>query len=438
MKQLNEMNTTEKVQLIEKAYNLMNAENSFRSFLSMGRDAMNAEWFSARGISEKWDVHYTTFFKQFFTEGAKYFIGTLFEEQPIDSFAQALVGRLNGSLTSDELPAPTQQGTKILGQIGRGYEVAEAMEVRSDKKQTSAMFNLMLPLDEMVTSAVNQQIEEMGLLHGIAERIKEEAAKLRPNFIQIGERKPVEIKGTVHASFKKALRNCVRFGQTYIAGPAGTGKTTLAGQIAEALELPYGHISCTAGMSEAHLLGRMDAHGNYLTSEFVTIYENGGVFLFDEIDAADSNTLLIINSALANGHMSVPNRKDKPFAKRHKDFVCIAAANTWGFGSNEYVGRNQMDAATLDRFAGSQLFVDYDTDLEKEISKEFPGVATVIWRIRENVKQNRIRRVVSTRAIINGVIARKDGDSLKEYLNDFTIAWTAEERSKAMAGLLGD
>jgi cobaltochelatase CobS len=295
------------------------------------------------------------------------------------------------------------------------------------------MFNLMLPLDEMVEAAVNNHIEESGVLKNIEQRIKDEAAKLRPTVIQISDRKPVTISGKLHKAFKKALKNCIRYKQTFISGPAGTGKTTLASQIAKALELPYGHISCTAGMSEAHLLGRMDAHGNYLPSEFVTIYENGGVFLFDEMDAADSNTMLIINSALANGHMSVPNRKDQPFAKRHKDFYCIAAANTWGFGSNEYAGRNILDAATLDRFAGSQLFVDYDMELEAEISKDHPEVANAIWKIRAKVKENRIRRVVSTRAIVNGVIALADGDSIAEYLSDFTVSWTEEERKKAFS-----
>ena len=78
---------------------------------------------------------------------------------------------------------------------------------------------------------------------------------------------------------------------------------------------------------------------------------NGGVFLFDEIDAADANVLLVVNSALANGRMSVPSRHDQPVAKKHSEFVCIAAANTFGRGADRvYVGRNELDEATLDRF----------------------------------------------------------------------------------------
>ena len=50
--------------------------------------------------------------------------------------------------------------------------------------------------------------------------------------------------------------------------------------------------------------------------------------------------------------------------------MILAAANTWGRGGDQqYVGRNQLDAATLDRFVLSTLHVDYDTDLERDIAQ---------------------------------------------------------------------
>lgn len=128
-------------------------------------------------------------------------------------------------------------------------------------------------------------------------------------------------------------------------------------------------------MSEAHLLGRMLFDGEYVESDFVRLYENGGVFLFDEIDAADANTLLVINSALANGYMSVPNRKEKQRAERHENFICIVAGNTWGKGSVEYAGRNRLDSAFMDRFTVAKLEIDYDTDLEGKIAGDHAYVA---------------------------------------------------------------
>ncbi|MCH7728630.1 MAG: hypothetical protein IH991_19420, partial [Planctomycetes bacterium] len=72
--------------------------------------------------------------------------------------------------------------------------------------------------------------------------------------------------------------------------------------------------------------------------------------------------LVVVNAALANGHLRLP---DGTTVDRHADFVCAAAANTFGTGADrQYVGRNQLDAATLDRFAACRLAFDYDVDLE--------------------------------------------------------------------------
>jgi hypothetical protein len=269
----------------------------------------------------------------------------------------------------------------------------------------------------------------------ISEIVDARLKLLRPNQIIVNGAAPVKIEGRVHVAFKECLKLIMIEKQLFISGPAGTGKTTLASQLATALKVRYGFISCTAGMSEAHLLGRMTADGSYVSTSFIECYENGGVFLFDEVDAADPNTMLIINSALANGNLSVPNRQTRPQANRHEEFYCVCAANTWGTGSNEYAGRNILDAAFLDRFTGSRLEVGYDTSLEKEIGAEYPQVYNTIWTIRKNVQDSRIRRVVSTRAIVSGVRAMKAGYTLKEYISRFMTGWTKEEQAKATMGV---
>jgi cobaltochelatase CobS len=458
------------IEFVKGAYAGMDAVNMLRSFMSIGRDALQADWFSARGILERTERDYRYFFKCFFDASTVSYIANLFSPEQIESFSNALYAKVvsmdedtkaqfinvahkvvNGNeilasirgVKVDTAPAPKKEVFEVIEHIP-AQEISEVKEtieaapakVEFKKDHASASFNLMLPLSEMIDSAVIDYVEnKSGLLANVQKRIEAEAAKLRPNYIQIGERPAVEVKGRMHSAFKKALMLANLERQIFIAGEAGTGKTTLAAQIAEALALRFGHISCTAGMSEAHLLGRMDAHGNYLQSQFVDLYENGGVFLFDEVDAADSNTMLIINSALANGYMSVPNRKDAPTAKRHKDFICVCAANTWGFGSNEYAGRNILDATFLDRFTGSRLVVSYDMDLEQEIGKDFPEIVKAVWTIRENVKKHRIRRVVSTRAIVSGVRQRLAGIALGEFIDTFLTGWTAEEIKKAKEGI---
>lgn len=261
--------------------------------------------------------------------------------------------------------------------------------------------------------------------------LKAEVQKLKPTMVSIkGRASTGEIKGRTHKKFKDAVFLCEQERQLMMVGPAGSGKTTLAKQISKAFEIPFSSISCSAGMSEAHLLGRMLFDGTYVPSDFITAYENGGVFLFDEIDAADSNTLLVINSALANGYISVPNRKDNPRAERHEDFICVVAGNSWGNGSSTYQGRGYLDAAFVDRFSVSKLNLEYDKDLEKEIAGEYTEVLDMMWKIRETVFKQRIKRIVSTRAIVSAVRQVAAGKSLKQVQEVFTTDWSDEERKK--------
>ncbi|WP_288927226.1 AAA family ATPase [uncultured Maritimibacter sp.] len=145
----------------------------------------------------------------------------------------------------------------------------------------------------------------------------------------------------------------------WITGPAGSGKTTGARLVAEALGLEFGF---HGAMTMAHeLTGFVDAGGTYHETVFVRLFRDGGLCLLDEVDAGSSEALLALNAALANGTMSLPNGE---IIHRHADFACVGAANTWGMGATaDYIGRARIDAAFLDRF-GARIHWDYDATLE--------------------------------------------------------------------------
>jgi len=254
----------------------------------------------------------------------------------------------------------------------------------------------------------------------------------QPKLIQIGEREAIKLEKRTHTAFQDILELAVAFQQCYLVGPAGTGKTTLAEDVASAMGLEFGFISCSAGMAEAHLLGRMIANGNYLPARFVTLYENGGLFLFDEVDAADANTMLVLNSALANGYLSVPNRSDNPIARRHPDFVCLVAANTLGTGSFEYHGRNYLDAAFLDRFALSRARVDYDLELEREMLGGDAEFGRLLHKMRHNLESTKTRRVLSTRAFIGAAKLLLAGKEPQYVIDKLVLGWTDEEKARAL------
>jgi hypothetical protein len=96
---------------------------------------------------------------------------------------------------------------------------------------------------------------------------------------QAGEQ-VLKIEGRPHRMLNKAvvLARCRK--NILLIGPAGSGKTYLAEQVAQVLGLPFSFISCSAGMSEGQLLGRLVPTGEggkfeYLRSEFVRCYEEG-------------------------------------------------------------------------------------------------------------------------------------------------------------------
>lgn len=247
-----------------------------------------------------------------------------------------------------------------------------------------------------------------------------------------------EEKEHVRKEFFKVVRLAELRLPIFLPGPTGCGKSHLAKQVAGYLKLPFGMISCSAGMSESAILGRRvpgkDGGFVYEESLFVHIYENGGVFLFDEMDAADPNVLLVINSALSNDYLALPARSEKPIAYKHPNFICIAAANTFGRGADRlYVGRNQLDEATLDRFRMGTVPLDYDERLEKVLCPD-EELLRALHAIRDNITRAKIRRIVSTRFIADAYKARQAGFTITEIIGRLIESWTEDEVKIAFQG----
>jgi len=243
-------------------------------------------------------------------------------------------------------------------------------------------------------------------------------------------------KGLFHAQFKKILDLATARQNVFIYGPTGCGKSHICHQVAEALNLRFAFVSCTSGMSEGVLGGRLLPVGKsgtfeYVISEFIDCYENGGVFLLDEIDAADPNVLLLVNAALANGHVAVPNRPSKPYAKRHADFVCVAAANTVGTGADRlYSGRNKLDAATLDRFAIGKVLMGYDERVEADLCPD-AVLREKLQKYRKAILEHRLERAMSTRFMRDAYKMMTECQwTMADIDEAFFSGWRADEINK--------
>jgi MoxR-like ATPase len=251
----------------------------------------------------------------------------------------------------------------------------------------------------------------------LAEKLDELAAKVtkaEPREIRVispdGTKREI---GRVHKGFDDLLTVVSCEVHAFLTGPAGSFKTTTAQKVAEALGLEFSAISICQQTTQVSLLGYMNAGGNYISTEFRKRYEEGGVFLLDEIDNGNANVLAVLNSALANGHCAFPDG----MISRHPDFRLIATANTYGNGgSTQYVGRCQLDGATLDRFA----FIDwqYDEELEREIAGN-DAWCDRVFALRRAAAALGSRLIISPRATFEGAkllaagMAREKVEKLK-------------------------
>lgn len=323
---------------------------------------------------------------------------------------------------------------------------------------------------EEVTKVVRRELEGETGAQVVRDAIA--AERLRPRIKRvtlevIGEdkRTAVEIGEQAHPMLAEALRLIYAgIKNLWFCGPAGSGKTTLAKQIADHLKRPFGTINCTAGMSETHLTGRLvprftgDEVGIFIPTPFVDIYEGGGIFLCDEFDAADPNVVLALNTATSNGYLPLPNRIGNHLAQRHDDTVLIIATNTWGAGpDDQYSGRDVIDAAVRDRYAMSKLFIGYSHELECELFGDFAREAKgdgfeswnapaylsgldwrgVFERIRFNIGKHEQRRTLSTRAKVHAMQLSEAGYSTRELVTLYMQDWTPQERAKGLEGVDG-
>jgi hypothetical protein len=182
-----------------------------------------------------------------------------------------------------------------------------------------------------------------------------------------------------------------------LVGPAGSGKTTAGRQLAEAYDVPFYANSNSPMDTRMLAFGYMDAAGNYHPGYLYRAMKEGGVLLDDEVDSSNPAIMVSKNAAIENRFAQFPNGET---VEAHENFIYIGSANTYGRGADRmYVGRTQLDAATLNRF----VFVewDYDEDLEMQLSIN-PDWTTFVQAVRRVVAQHKMRYVVSPRQSIAG------------------------------------
>lgn len=338
-------------------------------------------------------------------------------------------------------PAPTPSPIPEEGnEVSVDNAIKELLKAVQEASKASVDLEQVRVAVEQQLQPVNDRIDsQVDVVWNLIKKVEElESRQPKVVEVHIPNHEPKKLDGIQHHQFPKILAHISVRNHILMVGPAGTGKSTIAEQCAEALGLAFGSKSVTAQTSEASLLGFISASGQYVTTEFRRRFEEGGVFLLDEVDAGNPNVLGVLNSALANGWMAFPDG----MVKRHADFVAIAAGNTFGNGATaEYVGRNPLDKAFTDRFVTADIQIDESIETAMVMATGLqPEVAThwlnFVRKVRANVQANGLKVVVSPRGALAGAKMLTTGVFTNDEVISASILKGAnpEQSTKMLAG----
>lgn len=309
-----------------------------------------------------------------------------------------------------------------ISKICEDYELKKYEEIQKEKEArinkeinlNSSISTLEQAMAKVFIEAKKDLIKEEltdKIFEQAKQKIEEEYGTIYKKTILETENKEIDFGDEVlHEKFDTILKFVKQNEPVFLVGEAGTGKNYICKQVAKALGLDF--YFSNAVTQEYKLTGFTDAMGKYQESEFYKAFKNGGLFMLDEIDASIPEVLVILNAAIANKYFDFP--APIGYVEAHPDFRVVAAGNTIGQGASyTYVGRNQLDGASLDRFA--MVNIDYDINIETRCANNDVELVNFIREVRRVAKERKIMLIVSYRSITR-IAKMKDLIGLKEAL----------------------
>jgi cobaltochelatase CobS len=346
-------------------------------------------------------------------------------------------------------------------------EAIEKLTVANATNQAQMLASLTETLERSTTQIARDCVRE------VARDIIEEMMPARQVVITNPTTNTTITMGLQHERFPTLLRavGCRDHRGTrlniWLTGPTGSGKTTAAENVARALEPTFKQYRNTNGQWEilnleptdgvykladlnglAHdspfgadssldadykVVGFKDGAGVFHWTTFLRIFKFGGVYVADEIDNWDPSALVALNSALANGWISTPIG----LIRRHPDCCIIAGANTWGYGAtNDYVGRNKLDAATINRFP-TKIDWPIDTKLEFAVAHNMAGAVGTAWckvvqSARKHARDAGLEIIYSPRNTFDGIALLTNGFTVHEVVEMNLLAGLDKDQCNAM------
>ena len=251
------------------------------------------------------------------------------------------------------------------------------------------------------------------------------------NVVVDGKKTTTKTEQVLDPNFENILHLVAAHENVYLYGPAGSGKNTIAEQIAEALGVEFYYQNTL--VTKFDISGYKNAQGEFEETPFYKAWKNGGLFFADELDNSTAEAIIALNAALANGYYTFPNSGEK--VAKHPDFYCIAAGNTNGQGATEeYCGRYQMDESSRDRFAFIEI--GYNAKIEESICGGHLDILDFVRDLRSVTKSLQIKLICGYRAISR--LAKFYDMSTKFVLDSFIVKGLALDDIREIAAALSN
>jgi len=331
---------------------------------------------------------------------------------------------LDGTLVVEGLDAGKSQQAETIGQA-------------ETKVETKAGGNAGNALADAFNRVLANAVSEDTVRAIVTDQINTALAGIPTVRIELERQgmEPVKVEGLHHPMFATLLRMMTcRAANGYVPnvwvmGEKSSGKSHAGRALALALGLDF-YVMGTLAMAH-EVMGFVDGHGKYHSTAFVDCFINGGVIQMDEIDSYETNPTLSLNGPLANNYMTLP---DGRFVERHKDCIIIGGANTWGLGAtNDYIGRNKLDAAFLSRFP-AKLRWDIDPALEQAFCGNV-RFAVRVQAARARAKAAGLKLGIDTRHTAAGAAYIAGGFTEDEAANLTYLAPLSDEQRKIVEGV---
>jgi MoxR-like ATPase len=182
-----------------------------------------------------------------------------------------------------------------------------------------------------------------------------------------------------HPQTETALSQLARGRNVMLYGPAGTGKTEWAQQLAARTGRPFALISCDTGTDASTLVGMTvpDASGGVTWQDGQltrAIQTPGCVVCLDEPSVARPGALFVMQNVLANKMLFIAETGRRVCVAPGVLFLTTDNTNGTGGGARKgYTDTNRLNAAFLDRF-GVRVKVDYlPADREADVICAYTG-----------------------------------------------------------------